>query len=95
MVDQRSTDLRRVRATCGPTVISYRLAAAGHVRVDLFDTSGRRVRTLVDGAQGAGLQEIRWDGGLDTGKPTPSGACLYKVTFPDGVAASRNMVILR
>jgi hypothetical protein len=77
------------------TVISYELAAAGHVRIDLFDTSGRRVRTLVDGAQGIGLHEVRWDGALDSGHPAPSGAYFYKVTFPNGVAASRKMVLLR
>jgi len=77
------------------TVISYELAKAGHVRIDLFDASGRRVRTLVDASQEVGHQETRWNGELASGQPAPSGAYFYKVTFPDGVTASKKMVLLR
>ena len=41
---------------------------AWHVRLDLFDFSGRRVATLVDGVEAAGRYEVSFDGsGLSDG----------------------------
>jgi len=44
------------------TTISYFLPATEHVNLLLFDSSGRLIQTLVDGKQGPGLYQVRWDG---------------------------------
>lgn len=43
----------------GPSAtLSFRLAASGPVRIDLYDVAGRRVRSLVDGVVDRGEHEI-------------------------------------
>lgn len=43
------------------TTIDYRLAAAGSVRLAIFDMLGREVGVLTDGKQLPGEHSIRWD----------------------------------
>jgi hypothetical protein len=49
------------------------LPAAAHVRLALFDVSGRRVRTLVDTARDAGTFTATWDGRDDAGRAVRAG----------------------
>lgn len=44
------------------TEIRYQLPHEIHVVLEIFDTRGRHVATLVDEFQGAGNQKIRWNG---------------------------------
>ncbi|MEM1041653.1 MAG: T9SS type A sorting domain-containing protein [Bacteroidota bacterium] len=56
------------------TTLSYDLAEAATVRVEVYDVTGRRVATLVDTPQAAGTHEVEWDAaGL------PSGVYIYQV----------------
>ena len=41
---------------------TLRLRAAGHARVSVFDASGRRVASLLDGEVPAGVLTLRWNG---------------------------------
>ena len=43
------------------TVIPYKLAMAGYVRLEVFNLLGQRVAMLVDGVQAAGGHAVRWD----------------------------------
>jgi hypothetical protein len=57
------------------TTISYRLTQPARVRLEIFDTMGRLVTTVVDENQGAGYHSARFDAGnMNTG------AYLYKLT---------------
>jgi hypothetical protein len=47
--------------------------AAGHTEVALYDVSGRRVRTIVQGSFAAGHRTAVWDGRDDGGRPVASG----------------------
>ncbi|RMD97972.1 MAG: DUF4331 domain-containing protein, partial [Calditrichaeota bacterium] len=42
------------------TRIEYEVFKAGHVTLEIFDTVGRRVATLVDGPQEAGVHVVSW-----------------------------------
>ena len=42
--------------------VSFSLAEAGPVRIDVFAADGRLVGTLLDGYRGAGASAVRWDG---------------------------------
>ncbi len=56
------------------TAITYRLAAASHVTLQVFDVIGRSVTTLVDRHQAAGEYRVSFDGsGL------PSGVYYYRL----------------
>jgi hypothetical protein len=42
------------------TTLRYRLPESGHVRLAIYDITGRRLATLADGYQSAGLHEAPW-----------------------------------
>ena len=44
------------------TTISYSLADAGNVTIDVFNVAGQKIDTLVDGFMEAGSHSIVWDG---------------------------------
>ena len=76
------------------TRISYALAAPGPVGVELFDVSGRRVRTLARGFQPEGTYELVWDGRDDAGRSMPTGLYVVRLQTP-AAEMSRRIVLLR
>jgi len=44
------------------SALSYQLAAYSHVRLKIYDTAGREVKTLVDGWREAGIHKVTFDG---------------------------------
>lgn len=58
----------------GRTSIGYELARPAHVRIDVYDMTGRRLSTLVDAAQPAGHQTVEWDTST-----LPSGTYIYQM----------------
>jgi hypothetical protein len=65
------------------TSISYALAAAGQVQLEIFDITGRMVKTLIDGNQEAGSHNVIWDGLNDQGKVVASGTYFYRLKTKD------------
>ncbi len=63
------------------TTISWDLPAAGHLRVDIFDTSGRRVRRLMDEAAPAGTGRTHWDGRNEKGSVVAAGVYYFRMEF--------------
>ena len=65
------------------------VAAAGPVavRLTLHDAQGRRVRTLVDGAQGVGRYQAAWDATDDGGRRLSAG--VYYLHFQAGAVRQR------
>src|SRR5690606_18261541 len=61
------------------TIIPYRLAAAGAVRLEIFDLQGRRVRTLLEANLPPGEHRVRWDGQSDAGRAVASGVYLVRL----------------
>lgn len=76
------------------TTIAYDLDAATRVTLNVFDTGGRRVRTLVDQAQGAGRQSVQWDGLDSAGRRVASGVYFYRLDAA-GRAETRRMILLK
>ena len=71
------------------TAISYQLSADSHVKLQVFDISGRPVATLVDGWGKAGLHEVTFDG-----SNLPSGIYIYRITAGNW-SASEKMILLK
>jgi flagellar hook assembly protein FlgD len=64
------------------------------VKAILFDVTGRRVRTLIDGGLPAGAHRLIWDGRNSTGESVASG--VYFLRFDgDGEKRFRKVLILR
>jgi len=55
------------------TSIIYELPADTHVRLSVYDLSGRLVRVLADTAMPAGQHSVRWDGRDGQGQASSSG----------------------
>jgi photosystem II stability/assembly factor-like uncharacterized protein len=49
------------------TTLRYALAEGAHIRLSIFDVSGRRLRRLASGRRPAGTHTVTWDGRDDSG----------------------------
>ncbi len=76
------------------TQFEYVIAGAGHVRIDVFDMAGRRVRTLVDEVRSAGSHTAMWDGLDDAGNRAPSGTYFCRMVS-GGEETSRKMTMIK
>ncbi len=61
------------------TTLSFDLPVAGHATLKVYDSSGRLVRTLVDGTIAAGQHAAVWDGTDQAGRAVGSGIYLYEL----------------
>jgi serine protease len=94
-VDPRSTArLLSENPSRGEAALSLRLSRPGNVRVQLYDVTGRLVRTLDRGSYPAGERVVRWDGKDDRGERVGSGVYFFHAETPDGVE-NRRVAVLR
>jgi flagellar hook assembly protein FlgD len=70
------------------------VAESGPVTVEVFDVTGRRVRTLVSGDLSAGRHELAWDGRDDAGRSVANGLYFYRARGTDG-AVTRKVLMNR
>jgi uncharacterized repeat protein (TIGR02543 family) len=61
------------------TGIGYALPERSHVRIEIFTTDGRRIRTLVNEEKQAGEYTAEWDGSDDAGRKAVSGVYLCRM----------------
>jgi hypothetical protein len=52
----------------------------GRVSLEIFDVTGRLVKSLVNERMTAGVHEVQWDGSTDNGSSASSGMYFYKMT---------------
>jgi len=71
------------------TNISFDLAEAGNVSLNVYDITGRLVVTLVDGQMDAGSHVVAWDA-----SSVSSGVYFYKLTTAD-YSATKSMNLLK
>jgi hypothetical protein len=73
--------------------VSFSVPAAGQVRLDVFDLSGRRIATLVDRELTPGSHEAVWRGLDDRGRRAPSGVYLFRLAAGGDVARQRVVLV--
>ena len=78
----------------GTTTLSFALPRAGRVTLAVFDTQGRRVRTLASGRFPAGVHAVRWDGADESGRRVTSGVFTCRLESEAGTRQQR-LVLLR
>ena len=64
----------------GAASLRLALPRGTSVSLAIYDVSGRRVRTLADGALAAGVHTLAWDGRDAAGEPAPSGVYLARMS---------------
>ena len=61
------------------TTIRFDVPQESHIRMDIYNILGQRVRTLVNSHMQAGYHATRWNGTNDMGKPLSSGMYIYRI----------------
>jgi hypothetical protein len=61
------------------TKISYYLSEGCEVKLTIYNILGRRVKTLFEGHQNAGVKTLVWDGKNDQGEQLSSGIYFYRL----------------
>ncbi len=77
------------------TMLSFALQNSGHVKLQIYDASGRWVRTLLDEQRPAGWQEIYWDGRSNSDTVVASGLYFYELQTADGFTARKSMILMK
>ena len=78
------------------TQIQYELPVDGQVQLNVYNATGQRVRSLVEGQQSSGLYLQRWDGRDDAGRQVASGTYAYRLEMPAaGFSQTRTMSVVR
>ena len=75
------------------TVIEYRVPKAGHVKLEIFNSLGQKVRTLVDEEKTPGNYQVVWDGRDDTGNIVPSGVYLYQLRGQNALITRKMLLV--
>jgi hypothetical protein len=82
------------RSPGGGVLFRLTVPRAGHMTVDVYSISGRRVRKLVDGDVDPGERDVRWDGLDGDGRSVANGIYLYRVQV-DGERSTGKVVLWR
>ena len=77
----------------GSVAISFDLPRGGLVQLSVLDVTGRRIRSLLRGAVGAGKQRTRWDGRTDHGDPSPAGVYFLQASC-NGLTVTKRFLLL-
>ncbi len=75
--------------------IRFSLAETGRAQVEIFDVSGRCVRTLHEGSLDAGEHSLIWDGADGEGRPLGAGLFWVQLRTAAGYTSSRRVLVLR
>ncbi len=80
-----SIDGAVIQLGAGPAMLDYSLGQdAASVNLSILNAAGQVIRTGNLGNQGAGLQQVVWDGKDQNGTTMPPGTYTYAVTALDG-----------
>lgn len=78
------------------TSISFSLPRAAPVALEIYNTAGQRVRTLLEGEVAGGQTSLTWDGRDDHGRELASGVYLYRLRTGDRQqVATRKLLLMQ
>jgi flagellar hook assembly protein FlgD len=75
-------------------LIDFTLSDEAHVRMEIFNIMGQRVRTLVDDVLPAGQHTVEWNGRNTNGDEVATGVYLYRMTA-DSYTNTKKMLLLK
>jgi len=76
------------------TTISFSLDNTQDIHLDVFDASGRKIRTLAQGIMQQGRHSMSWNGADDNGNGVPSGIYFCRLTG-NGKSELHKMSLIR
>ena len=94
----RNTQLHLERSHPNPfaerTTLAYNMPTTTQMTLEVFDLSGRLVRTLFDGSQTAGTHSVVWDGRNQHGEQVGSGVYYYQLRTP-GESDTKQVILMK
>jgi hypothetical protein len=81
----------------GPVVVAFRVGGAveREVRAEVFDVSGRLVRSIGGALLPSGIHELVWDGRGDHEQAVPDGMYFVRLRLPDGTVEAAKVLVVR
>ena len=76
------------------TQIGYYLANTEYVSIDIYDLTGRKIKSLLNHNLRAGYRSVAWDATNDLGKTVSAGMYIYTIQAGD-FRQTRKMVLLK
>ena len=76
------------------TTIRFTIPVDGDVKLNVYSTSGRQVKSLMNESIQSGSHSVVWDGRDDAGRETGSGVYFYRIESGD-FHQTRKMVLIR
>ncbi len=76
------------------TSIRFTLPVNGNVDIDIFNSVGQKIRTLVSDKMTAGSHQVVWDGRNDTGHKVSSGIYFYRLKT-DKFNKTKKMIMVK
>jgi FlgD Ig-like domain len=76
------------------TEIRFDILEPGHVTLQIYDVTGRLVRTIVDGERPSGSYRVDWDGRNGRGASMASGVYVYRL-ITRGFSTTKRTVLLK
>ena len=62
------------------TTIRFQLLRKQHIRVEVLDLLGRKMKTLYEGIKNSGMHSLRWNGRDGQNKPAASGTYVLRIS---------------
>ena len=76
------------------TLIRYDLPVNEHVSINIYDLTGKRVKSLVNTNQDAGYRSINWNATNEVGQPVSAGMYIYTIQAGE-FRQTKKMVLLK
>ena len=76
------------------TLIRYDLPVNEHVSINIYDLTGKRVKSLVNTNQDAGYRSIHWNATNEVGQPVSAGMYIYTIQAGE-FRQTKKMVLLK
>ena len=77
------------------TTISFSASQRGPAMLEIYDLTGRLVRTLLSGEVAAGNHSVLWDGRNERGTSVGSGVYFYRLKLGTDFVSSKKMILMR
>jgi len=74
-------------------MVKYSLPESQHVTLEIYNSLGEKIRTLVNTAQDAGNHTIQWDGLNSSGRSAASGMYLYRINAGKFTSVKKMLLI--
>lgn len=75
------------------TEIGYAISNKSNVSLNIYNSVGQLVRTLVNGEKEAGYYKVHWDGKDNNGNAVPSGMYVYTLISGDKTIGKKMMLV--